>query len=95
MMNVSLLDKNKSVIASFSNEVTGFTLLTRNNEGTTFSASVPSLSAQIELSVLDDYSDLLKQCRFVQVYTTGQYTITLKVIEYTYVKRKGAVEISC
>ena len=81
----------------YSEELIKFSWQTRNNEGASFSASIPTLTATFVLCKSDDFIKSLDRTSRVEISsdTPGGLTLPLSILEVTPLDRKGKTEISC
>ena len=81
----------------YSEELIKFSWQTRNNEGASFSASIPTLTATFVLCKSDDFIKSLDRTSRVEISsdTPDGLTLPLSILEVTPLDRKGKTEISC
>ena len=98
MLNVKIVNSDGSE-RIYREELIEFSWLTRNNEGASFSASVPSLTATLLITPpeFDAFVNNINRESDIFVYSDdeGGLTLPLSVIESTPLSRKGTLEISC
>ena len=96
MLAVTITNRN-GVQRVYDDELVKFSWLTRNNEGTSFSASVPSLSAAITICKVDGFLKGLDRKAKIVVTSdvAGGLELPLSIIEVSSLKKRGTTEISC
>lgn len=82
---------------SYTEELIEFSWSMTNNEGTSFSASVPTLNASLVITAVDDFLKAVNRYSYIEVTSDVDDGLVLKlnVIECTPLERKGKTEISC
>lgn len=96
MLQVKITN-SAGVAKTYDDELISFTWSTRNNEGTSFSASIPKVNASLTLCVVDDFIATVDRKAKVEISSTegDGLVLPLSIIEVTPLKKKGETEISC
>ena len=96
MLQVKITN-SAGVAKTYDEELISFTWSTRNNEGTSFSASIPKVNASLTLCVVDDFIATVDRRAKVEISSTegDGLVLPLSIIEVTPLKKKGETEISC
>lgn len=99
MLTARIINTNGQT-AEYVEEFDDFSWLTVNNEGATFSASVPDLTATVRLNVVDNFLKSLKRGARIEVSSdvedvADSLTLILSVLEVATLPDKGYTEIGC